>query len=464
MKSHRDQPINRSNASERMRDEDADKPNANKSFVPITSTDVPADTTNSENDHRSEAAALPQATSGNLSLAGTSDRDNKAPTKANRTAILVLGMHRSGTSALTRFISLLGADLPEDLMPAVVGNNEAGFWESTAIWRLNDEILASVGSAWSDCRRFDPDWIRSASASDYKERALRILAREFSRSSVFVLKDPRICRFLPFWLEVLQEFDSDTRCAFALRNPLEVADSLAKRDGFSAARSHAIWLRHVLDAEFESRGLKRAIVSYDALLADWRGEARNLADKVGLAFRDFREVEGEIDQFLQIRYRSHAASDDSVFQRTDVPLWVKETFDAVMKLRLDPESKSALDRLDAVRAEFDRAADSLNAMFQAEALARNELKKVVATHAEQAGFLEQMALKREARIRELERARNELKKVVAAHAEQAGSLEQMALQSEARIREAGARSQRVEKGGCSARRAGWFSRTDGAEA
>src|SRR5690242_13889401 len=74
--------------------------------------------------------------------------------------LLVLGMHRSGTSAITRVFSLLGADLPKNLMPAAAFN-QAGHWESNDLAAIHDKLLASAGSTWHDWRAFNPDWFQS---------------------------------------------------------------------------------------------------------------------------------------------------------------------------------------------------------------------------------------------------------------------------------------------------------------
>ena len=91
-----------------------------------------------------------------------------------RVAILVAGMHRSGTSAVTRILSLAGCDLPKNLMTGDVANkfNERGFWEPRSIADLNDELLASAGSAWDDWRAFDSGWYVSPIAEEFRERAL----------------------------------------------------------------------------------------------------------------------------------------------------------------------------------------------------------------------------------------------------------------------------------------------------
>ena len=123
-----------------------------------------------------EGAVAPSSDSASVNAPPKAvEQTDRGAVPARRIAILVLGMHRSGTSAVTRVINLLGADLPSNLMPAVAGANEPGFWESMDVYRLNDEILASVGSSWDDWRRFDPAWMRSAEKDRFKVRALAIL-------------------------------------------------------------------------------------------------------------------------------------------------------------------------------------------------------------------------------------------------------------------------------------------------
>src|SRR4051812_47384663 len=87
-----------------------------------------------------------------------------------RSAILVLGMHRSGTSALTRVISLLGAELPRRMMPTQ-DDNAAGFWESLTLVALNNAILSRLQTRWDDWRP-----VRVAELDDDRLRIERQLA------------------------------------------------------------------------------------------------------------------------------------------------------------------------------------------------------------------------------------------------------------------------------------------------
>ena len=125
-----------------------------------------------------------------------------------------------------RVLSLVGCDLPKTLMKAVPNNNEAGFWESQPIADLNDEILASAGSAWDDWRSFDSGWHASPVADEFRERAQALLHEEFGKSRLFVLKDPRICRLLPFWNDAIRAFGAERFVVSPIRNPLDVSMSL----------------------------------------------------------------------------------------------------------------------------------------------------------------------------------------------------------------------------------------------
>src|SRR5262249_55563330 len=136
---------------------------------------------------------------------------------------------------------------------------------------IHDDLLASAGSKWDDWRVLNPDWYESNVAGRYRQKLMNILENDFSESQLFVVKDPRICRFVPLWVDVLEKFGVEPHIVIPIRNPLEVAASLKQRNNIVPSKSYLLWLRHVLDAEIETRKLRRVIVSYDHLLDDWRG-------------------------------------------------------------------------------------------------------------------------------------------------------------------------------------------------
>jgi hypothetical protein len=185
--------------------------------------------------------------------------------------LVVLGMHRSGTSAAARVVNLLGVPLlaADDLLPADEVNPR-GYWESERLLRANDELLEAAGGSWSyPPARFE--WEPAA-----VERARAELGSLFSGE--WVWKDPRACVTLPFWREA---FSGSWAVLLVLRDPREVAASLAARDGFSAERSFALWERSLRSALAAAEGLPALVTEYDSLLADPRGWAREVSAFLG---------------------------------------------------------------------------------------------------------------------------------------------------------------------------------------
>jgi len=195
-----------------------------------------------------------------------------------RHAILVLGMHRSGTSVLTGMLGAMGAALPGDPMPATA-DNPSGYWESRGIARLNNRLLESAGTRWNDDAAVPAGWFNDPARDRDRAEARRLLDESFAGAPLMALKDPRLCRLLPFWRRVLTGAGIEQSAVLVLRDPLEVARSLAARSKVPEFRPAAVadpsralllWLRYVLDAERHSRDLPRVAVEYARLVSDWR--------------------------------------------------------------------------------------------------------------------------------------------------------------------------------------------------
>ena len=186
-------------------------------------------------------------------------------------AIIVLGMHRSSTSAIMRVINLCGVDLGSNPMPPSQENNERGFWEHMDIYQANEKLLQDLGSSWDDVRDLPDRWWTSDFEETYKLEIISILERDFSNSPFWGIKDPRICPFLPVWRPLLEQADSKPCFIIIVRNPLEVVASLAKRDGFSKGKSCLLWLKYLIESEKGTRNTPRVFITYEELLSDWKG-------------------------------------------------------------------------------------------------------------------------------------------------------------------------------------------------
>jgi hypothetical protein len=156
-------------------------------------------------------------------------------TLSERTGLLVLGMHRSGTSAFARVLNLLGAGLPTRVVGAN-SSNERGHWEPKAVVETNDVLLSELGSRWADWRRLPLDSICHSRSGQMITEIKRAIEEEFCQEKLFVLKDPRICRFVPFYLRAMCDLGIEPRSILVFRNPLAVAASLGARNGMTEFR------------------------------------------------------------------------------------------------------------------------------------------------------------------------------------------------------------------------------------
>jgi glycosyltransferase involved in cell wall biosynthesis len=284
------------------------------------------------------------------------------PGSFGRQAVLVLGMHRSGTSAVTRVISLLGADLPTDLMSAT-DDNPRGYWESNELMRIHNELLAGSGSRWDDWQPFVP----SNQTDTIQSRLLNLLEREFASSRLFVVKDPRICRFVPTWLKVLNAFSSKPFAVIPVRHPFDVAHSLLTRDNIPFAKGCLLWLRHVLEAERSTRSIPRAMISYEQLLDNWQVAADRLTTQLRISWpRAFDEAAADIETFLSTELRHHATPPEELVLRSDVVGWIRRAYHAMGGLSNASEDEVHQRELDQVRAEFDNACLAFGDLVRAE--------------------------------------------------------------------------------------------------
>lgn len=226
--------------------------------------------------------------------------------QSERTAYLVLGMHRSGTSAVTQLLALCGAGLPQNLM-AGDQHNARGYFEPWKIALFNSERLHAAGTAWDDPFVFPFRPLNEADEASWRHRARALFEEEFGEAPFPLLKDPRVTPLLPFWREVLSGLGLGARCVIPVRHPLAVAGSLKRRDGFPVEKSLLLWTSYMLAAEVESRELPRAFVGYDALLADWRREVARIEAAHGAPLpKPAGPSASAIDDFLTPELRHNA--------------------------------------------------------------------------------------------------------------------------------------------------------------
>jgi len=171
------------------------------------------------------------------------------------TSIVILGMHRSGTSAITRALNLLGAALgpSED-----VGE----YWERAAMRSQCDALLERFDGAW-DCPGIMPEgWESLERVAEVDAGALAAIA-EYGSPEVLLWKDPRASLTLAFWRNYL---GADPIAIIIYRHPEEVWASLDTRNGFGPGLSFALWERYNSDALRSASGLRTVVFAYSDLV------------------------------------------------------------------------------------------------------------------------------------------------------------------------------------------------------
>jgi len=222
-------------------------------------------------------------------------------------AVLILGMHRSGTSALSGMAGLLGITPGDILLPAVEDVNPKGFWEHAEIVSIHNQLLEAFDSSWDDDRLLPEEWWHTPIAAHFRTMLLTVLRRDFGDQSIWLVKDPRLCRLLPLWLDIIDELNCLPLFLITLRNPAEVAHSLRVRDNLPEAQSCLLWLIHMLEAELLTRGRPRAFVAYNQLLNNWHETAATIEQTLSFNWPvPIEQAAPAIDSFLDPSLRHHS--------------------------------------------------------------------------------------------------------------------------------------------------------------
>jgi len=229
---------------------------------------------------------------------------------ATRTAMVVLGMHRSGTSAMARVLNLCGAHLPAKVKPPKLGVNPKGFWEPEAVLDLNVRLMRQLGGDWCHVEFALP--AAGDIVEEFESDARAMLAAEYGDAATIVIKDPRICVLAPLWHRVLAGSGYRPVYVVPIRNPLEVAQSLEARGDMTVRDGLALWSAYMARVlTFAESGADVIFVRYSDLLDDWREVIGRVAGRLDVTL-DAGARAAEVDDFLEDDLRQQTASDGAL--------------------------------------------------------------------------------------------------------------------------------------------------------
>ncbi len=290
----------------------------------------------------------------NGKLQALSDSASDLP-EYTRKAIIILGMHRSGTSALTNLLISLGADGPATLMPPTQDNLK-GYFESVPLYLLHDELLVSAGTSWDDYTPIPDNWVLSPKADDFRLKLEESLQSEYGRSGFFTVKDPRICRIVSLWRQTLAQMHVSPLFVHTHHNPIEVATSLHKRDGFDFEYGCLVWLRHILDAEIGSRGQVRSFTSYDRIIEDWPAEVAKIAADLKISWPRYSVFNAsELNAIIEPDLKRNVAGLGHLRGNRIVSGWITQVHEIFTRWAISGEIVDDRQTLDVIRSAFDES-------------------------------------------------------------------------------------------------------------
>lgn len=261
-------------------------------------------------------------------------------------------MSRTGTSLTTRALNLHGLYLgPEEGLLKAMPANPKGFWEHFRIMRHNERILRALGGNWRQPPAMPSGWETWESLEEERRDARALLEETFAGQELWGWKDPRNSLTLPLW----QRLVPDMRYVVCLRNPIDVAASLERRDGIETEDAFALWLTYVASALANTSGRPRLLVSYESWFHDWRTVVGRLTRFAGLSsVADAAEVERQIEDTVTGDLWHHRTTPEEVLADERLPSDVASLYLIVELLR---EATERAGNATSVVAELTRAAD-----------------------------------------------------------------------------------------------------------
>jgi hypothetical protein len=249
-------------------------------------------------------------------------------------AIVALGMHRSGTSAVARGLQALGVNLGNDFLDAQP-ENPTGYWEDRGIVELNERVLKALHLTWDSVAPIERRRFGGWRMWQLRREARRYLSRHFTPAALWGFKDPRTIRLLPFWLAVLSECGVDDAYLLAIRNPSSVAASLHARQGTDVETAQRLWLVNVVPFLDEIAGKPFVVVDYDCLMLDPRGQLERIAQRLGLARQNPSDVDRFSSDFLDAKLRHTVFSVADIDTSTEAGCLTRDAYGLLHEVAVD---------------------------------------------------------------------------------------------------------------------------------
>ncbi|OOF20403.1 glycosyl transferase family 2 [Salinivibrio sp. IB574] len=278
--------------------------------------------------------------------------------KPPRQVVVVLGMHRSGTSALTKALQVLGVSLSENLMPEGEFNPK-GHWEDLDIVSINEKLLAHCGCVWFSPYQPELD-LNDSFVDALIDEAAALLLKRVDELGCYGFKDPRTSRLLVFWQAVFARAGIKPKYVYALRNPRDIVKSLRKRDQFTDLHGYLLWGHHTFDNLTLLADESLYWAPFEALLQSPRKVMTELAEFIALPPAPEKDLEAFCKDYIDPSLCHSASTLTDLYCAEHVSPWVIALFKCIQRLSESQSNPSVL----AQDPEFQRLSANYPAVCQ----------------------------------------------------------------------------------------------------
>lgn len=238
---------------------------------------------------------------------------------AQRRVICIVGMHRSGTSMITRLLNICGLELgPRERLLKADKANPLGHFEHRGFLDIDRKLLKHFHATWSDPPYLPPNWEHDPGVAPLLRQA-RALAAGFPQMCSWGWKEPRACLFLPFWRQAVPNMNF----LICLRNPLEVAKSLQARNRLSVEHGSWLWYLYTLSSLRDTQQCPRLFSIFDDYFESRDEEIRRVLAFCGL--EGCKDV-AQLDSAIAGELRHHESGDQLLRDEPAIPEECKKLY------------------------------------------------------------------------------------------------------------------------------------------
>jgi hypothetical protein len=315
---------------------------------------------------------------------------------ARRPLVMVLGMHRSGTSLCSHLLSVLGVDMADQLGPfgKPSPDNARGHWERWEIVALHDRVLELLNRKYFEPTHdfgFPVAWWADPEVAKVRNEIVDFLRARMGEAR-FGFKDPRTVRLMPLWHQIASELMLAPKFVFCLRNPAAVARSLKARDNLAPEIGEARWFTYVLDFFRYNREAEFCLIEYETWFTDPKANTRKLMEFLDL---EWRQSEAELDLVVTGVIDRELRHDEPAIAEAKQPL-VRSLYRLARRAHSDAAARAEIQNLAAQFVSFQQLQSGIYRGFEEIAAAA----RAASVFEQEAAALRQAALGHDEALRQ----------------------------------------------------------------